>query len=352
MPTEAAKAPKPKPLLVFAHENAAEHRVWAYLLGAAGELTPVAKSPFTVPGEAFSGGGPCGTEGYSALRKTLFVSGLTGITALKVAKTGALKVVKKSPFGGVAVLGLAVVDAGRSTFVYAADPEGDRVFGFSAAASGALAPIPGSPFAAGDHPVTLAATSGLLFAANTQDRTISSYRIGTTGALTAGTPLALTGSTLPFGLAADPVGPFVYAADCLGTSQIFGALGNASTGALTALPSSPVASDTAEVCAGLTRVGNSLMYAFQFDGSGFNDIRAYRRGAGGALSPLGPLQSSGTGVDLAAADPSGKFVVAARSQGNQALRSFGVTEATGALTPLATQSPAWSTVDGLVVVQP
>ncbi len=63
------------------------------------------------------------------------------------------------------------------------------------AATGALTPMPGSPFAAGQHPVSVMVdpTGKFVYAANEQSNNVSAYRIdGTTGALTPmpGSPFA------------------------------------------------------------------------------------------------------------------------------------------------------------------
>lgn len=343
-----------RPTFVYAYENALTRRLWAYQLGTAGQLTALPNSPITVPGAAFTGGGPCGTAAYSRARKTLFLAGLDGITVLQVAKNGTAKPVSGSPFGGAALLGLAAVDVGSKSFVYAAAPEQDKVYGFTVATNGSLKPVPGSPFAAGDHPVTLAATGKLLFAANTQGGSVSAYQISTGGALkpAPGTPFALNGSTLPFGLVADSTGPYVYAADGLGTAQVFGLRAATATGALTPLPSSPTAVPTVDVSSGLALAGPSLLFAFQMDGSGVKDIQALRRGPSGTLTLLGEPQSSGVGVDLAVVDPTNRFLIGARSQGDRALRTFSISAQTGVLIPAATALPPWSTVDGLVAAQP
>jgi 6-phosphogluconolactonase (cycloisomerase 2 family) len=352
--TRSHGAPRVKPQFVYAHENALQRRIWAFKLGGAGELTPLPNSPFAVAGSAYTGGGPTRTAAYSSSKKTLFVTGFGGVSSLKVAKSGQLKAVSGSPFGSTPLLGIAAVDLGKKTYVYAADPEGDRIIALTVASSGKLTPVAGSPFDTGDRPITVTAVGGLLFVVNGAGRSISTFRIAANGALTPapGSPFALVDSTLPFGLAATATGPYVYAADCLGLSQIFSFAASTSTGALTVLPSSPMLAPTADVCAGLTPVGSSLLYGFQFEGTGFKDIQAFRSEANGALTPLGGLQSSGTGVDLAAASPSGNYLIVARSQGNQALRSFRISPETGALSPAGTQSPDWNTVDGLVTVQP
>lgn len=129
-------------------------------------------------------------------------------------------VANSEPFG--------IVDSG--SFVYAALTAANQIAAFSIdSVTGALTPVPGSPFSAGDQPTTLTSTNNFLYAANWTNSSISGYSISpTSGALT-----AIPGS--PFGsdittLAADSSGKFLYAGTSLGTLDFDI---NSGTGALT-----------------------------------------------------------------------------------------------------------------------
>jgi 6-phosphogluconolactonase (cycloisomerase 2 family) len=128
--------------------------------------------------------------------------------------SGALTAVPGSPFPipGQTVLnsqpsGILTDVSGR--FVFAALTGSNQVAAFSIdGTTGVLTSIPGSPFAAGGSPLTLATTSKFLYA-NSIDGTIWCYGIDqTSGALA---PVA--GSPFPFaaaGLSIDPTGKYLY----------------------------------------------------------------------------------------------------------------------------------------------
>lgn len=173
--------------------------------------------PTAIPGSPFSSGSNLFVA-VDPAGKFLFTSGDDppgGIFAFTIdATTGALTAVPGSPFPipGQTVLnsrpsGLLTDSTGR--FVYAALTATNQIAAFSiASGTGVLTPVPGSPFAAGTSPLTLATTGKLLYA-NSADLTIWGYGIdSTTGALT---PVA--GSPFPFaaaGLVIGPAGKFLY----------------------------------------------------------------------------------------------------------------------------------------------
>ena len=109
-----------------------------------GALSPIASSPFIEP---FSS---TGLVVLSPDDSNLFVSNRSsGVTAFKVASSGALTLVPGSPFpapGGLISEGMATNQAG--TFLYVADFL-NEVNGFSIAANGVLTSVPGSPFSNG-----------------------------------------------------------------------------------------------------------------------------------------------------------------------------------------------------------
>lgn len=359
LPAQIVNAPRPprpvlpKPAFVYVHENAVQHRVWGYKREKTGLLTPLKKFPKVIGAPAFTGGGPCGTAAYSKKRRMVFMTTATGVEVFRFAPaSGALTPVKGGPHGGARVLGLATADIGAKAYLYGTDEANDRIYAWEILGSGKLKAVLGSPFAAGDHPVTLAAAGGRLFAANTEGLSISAYRIGAKGELlpAPGSPFAATGSTLPFGLLADPDGKHVYAANCMGAPEVYGYSVNATTAALTPHPNPALTTGLVDTCSGLALAGTNLLFSFQTDGSGVKDIQALRRSATG-LSIAGLPQSSGIGVDLASGDPTGQFLLTARAQFGQSLRSFSVNATTGQLTLLDVETPAWGAVDGMVVIQ-
>ena len=116
-------------------------------------------------------------------------------------------------------------------------------------ATGALTPVAGSPFGAGNGSFSVAVDQSgkYLYTANSFDNTISAFAIDAgTGALTSvsGSPFA-TGAVggFPFALALDPAGMFLYTAN-QGSDNISGLSINVSTGALTLISGSPFAGVT------------------------------------------------------------------------------------------------------------
>ena len=100
----------------------------------------------------------------------------------------------------------------RTQFVYTANANDNTISGYSIGSNGALAPLPGSPFAAGSGtgPVVVDPTGKFVYVINEGDATISAYSIGSNGALTPvpGSPFS-TVST-PISAAVDRRAPFIY----------------------------------------------------------------------------------------------------------------------------------------------
>src|SRR5260221_9132204 len=85
-----------------------------------------------------------------------------------------------------------------------------RVSAYSIGANGALTPVPGSPFAAGTEPLSVAVdpTAKFAYVANAGDNNVSAYSIGANGALkpVPGSPFAA--GTSPRSVATTPLVPF------------------------------------------------------------------------------------------------------------------------------------------------
>jgi 6-phosphogluconolactonase (cycloisomerase 2 family) len=166
-----------------------------------------------------------------------------GIFAFTIDSTGALTVVPGSPFtipGQAAPdsLPLGIVDTG--SYVYAAISNTSQIAAFAIASdTGALTPVPGSPFPAGTNPTAVVLAGSFLYAINspdrTIDRTISGYSINSAnGVLTplSGSPFAIVG----FSLAADSSGQYLYVPGPTGI-QAFSI--DSTSGALNPLTGSP-----------------------------------------------------------------------------------------------------------------
>jgi 6-phosphogluconolactonase (cycloisomerase 2 family) len=223
-------------------------------------------------------------------------------------------------------------------FLYVAAPgNGIRVFSI-ASSTGALTEISGSPFG-------IAAANGIcadmdpggkfLFVVNagpTNANTVQPFSINsTTGALTAGTPVA-TGGTLPINLAVTPDGNFLYVVNET-TNTVAGFSINGTSGALTAVSGSPFATDSIPEGIATDVTGKFLYVATAVGTDG------YAIGSGGTLTALSgnPVKSShpvaSPGYLFLRADSSGRFLIG-ESNGGFA-DTLSITPSTGALTVLS-----------------
>jgi 6-phosphogluconolactonase len=216
----------------------------AFTLSPAGVPGLIAGSPFASGGNLELAVDPSG--------RFLFVPGIdppNGVSAFTIdSTTGALTLVPGSPFlfAGQTVLnsrpfGIVVDSTGQ--FVYVTLEATNQVAAFSIVSStGALLPVPGSPFPAGNTPFLFATTGKFLYVSNALDGTVSGYSIdSTSGVLTAlaGSPFALPAASI----VADPSGRFLYGASGAG---IFAFTINAD-GSLTPLSGSPFPASGARI---------------------------------------------------------------------------------------------------------
>jgi 6-phosphogluconolactonase (cycloisomerase 2 family) len=194
-----------------------------------GTLTAIPQSPF-----------PSGANLYLAIDPTdqfLFSSVADppgGVAAFTIdSLTGALMQVAGSPFradpNSTVQPGQIVVDA-SGKFVYVTLVQSSQVAGFSITMpGGALTPVPGSPFPAGNGPLTLTAANEFLYVSNLMDETLSGYTIDfVTGMLT---PLANSPFPIRAGATtSDTFGDFLFVS---GTGGVTSFKVDVTSGALT-----------------------------------------------------------------------------------------------------------------------
>jgi hypothetical protein len=203
----------------------------AFTITTSGAPTPISGSSAGSGADLFAAIDPSG--------KFLYASDDSppgGIFAYTIASTGALTPVQGSPFPipGQTVANsrpLGIVDTG--SFVFAALADTNQVAAFSiVSGTGALTPVPNSPFATGSTPVTVVFASGFLYVLCGGQ--VYGYSIdSTTEALTplSDSPFAIVGGSM----ATDFFGQYLYVS---GTG-IQGFTINSTSGALTPLSSSP-----------------------------------------------------------------------------------------------------------------
>ncbi len=283
----------------------------------------------------------------------------SNITAYQVnSTTGALSPVAGSPFGGVdAPLGLAI--APSSDFLAAGNLNraGISVFRVDKT-TGSIAAVAGSPFptTGGGFPLrALFHTSGRFLYAGMQVSTTSNVWASSvdasTGALSPvpGTPFpgqpSLGGGGVN-SIALHPSGTFLYASGAF--LGITGYSVDTASGVLAQLPGSPF------IPAGMflnstiaVHPSGNFLYMADFDVDG---VRVFPIGSDGSLGTeiTGSPFASGTGAHNIVLDPSGKFAYVI-NDGDGDVTAFSVDGSTGGLTPVGNTdtgiSPFALTVD-------
>jgi hypothetical protein len=154
---------------------------------------------------------------------------------------GSLTALPGSPYSAGGTTNAVALDP-TDHFLFAAGSNTISVYGIDAA-TGTLTPVAGSPFAATTGPVALSVTpSGqYLYAADGHDNTVTAFAIGSTGTLTpvTGSPV-VAGLDGPRALTILPNGTALYLSSS-NDSVVYSYAINGSSGALTALPGSPLA---------------------------------------------------------------------------------------------------------------
>lgn len=311
------------PVFLYVHDNGQPNRVFAYRLGSRGTLAAVSGSPFTALGNGSGAcSGQCQTVAYSGRRHLLFVSGGDGLSVFRVLRTGALAPLSATAFGGSRMVGVAVVERRRSTYVYGADAEAGTLRGFEVQRDGTLAELPASPFAAAPQPLGISAGEDLLAAATAAG--IVTYRIEVDGTLTPapGAPFS-TGASTVTNVNIEPRGQFVYAND--GDQRgagVFGFAVDRETAALAPLTGSPFAVEGDIGGSGLALGAGRFLFALGPNGIRSADIQVLRRENNGRLTGLPPARFSGLSrVRGGALDPSGQVLAVVDDEANQ-VRTF------------------------------
>src|SRR5215469_2863592 len=206
--------------------------------------------------------------------------------------------------------------------------------------TGALTEISGSPFAVASCPLSIAIHSSGKFAyiGSGDPPGITVYNINsTTGALT--TQQQLGNSQYQVGLATDPTGKFLYSANgpegLWQPPVVFGYSIDLNSGILTSLPGSPFSAD-GNTPSWIT-IHPSGRFAYAADSSSglaSGDLSGYALDSSGALTtvPGSPFPVGQYPVS-AAIDASGTFAYVANQQ-SSSISSFRINASTGSLTPL------------------
>ena len=184
---------------------------------------------------------------------------------------------------------------------------------FSVGSGGALTQVTGSPFATGDGPgsVAFSPSGALLAVANLDASSVSVFSVGSGGALTqvAGSPFA-TG-TAPESVAFSPSGALLAVANASANTVSVFSVG--SGGALTQVAGSPFATGTEPSSVAFSPSG-ALLATANFDA---NTVSVFSVGSGGALTQVaGSPFATGTGPESVAFSPSGALLAIANIDSN------------------------------------
>ena len=240
--------------------------------------------------------------------------------------------------GPAVSLGITAV---ASQFVYASDFQSSQIYGYSInATSGALSPMPGSPFALGPLTVPngLAAGPGsnLLYA--TAGAGIDAFSLSSTGvpSLIIGSPFSSGGN---LELAVDPSGKFLFAPVLEPPNGVFAFTIDSATGILTAVPGSPflfsgqTVFDSHPFGIVVDSTGQFVYVALE----GSNQVAAFSiNTATGALAPVpgSPFPAGNTPFLLAT---TGRFLYLSNA-GDGTVSGYSIDSMSGVLSPL-TGSP-------------
>jgi 6-phosphogluconolactonase (cycloisomerase 2 family) len=255
-----------------------------------------------------------------------------------------LTAVAGSPFAsGARPTGIVVDSAGK--FVFVANQADSSISAFNIGANGSLSPMAGSPFIVG-NPFGLAINPAgtLLFASNFPDsmisdlNTVSTFQIGVNGALSAipGSPFATAnapGFASVIGLATDPGGKFLFAADHM--SQAIVPFSITSSGALAPVTALPSAAPSCSISCHSNPLrltvhpNDQFLYATNVQAG---TVTAFSI-ANGALTPINEV-ASGAHPFGVALDPTESFLFVVNKLDNT-VSGYSVNSVTGKIAPLS-----------------
>ena len=226
-----------------------------------------------------------------------------------------------------------------NAFVYTANAGGNSISGFANDGTGALTPVPGSPFAVAGQPFGIAAAPNhqFLYVTSFQNNQVNEFLISAASGII--TPLACptvaTTDVQPLKIAINPAGTLLYTINQVGSVTGFAI--NATTGCLTVI--STTLTDTVGRAITIDQSGQFLYVA-----TGGGGIDAFSIGATGVLTRLAIAGfDSGTGTMLAVkAVPTFELLMATDGGSTNNLRTFNINTVSGVLTPIVTTAPGSS----------
>jgi 6-phosphogluconolactonase (cycloisomerase 2 family) len=237
---------------VYTNNNGIPNTVTGFSVGPGGTLIMVPDSPMLTGGNGTGGNYASNTATVTIRKKILYVSndGTDNISGFSInTTTGALTPVPGSPFatgGSGSIFGISLAVTPNGKFVYAGNGGSLNISAFSVGSNGALTPITGSPFFIGDLPdgIKVSPNGKFLGVALPVTDSVAMFRIGSNGALA-----SVPDSPFPQGGTGGEDGATYVDMSC-NSKQLFAAIGNltktevgvstiASSGALSPIAGSP-----------------------------------------------------------------------------------------------------------------
>jgi len=317
--------------------NSSGRQIAAFTIDpASGALTPIPGSPFATP---FVKGPTYPGVAVEPQGRFLYMTSISDdqVAGFSInANSGALTPVPGSPYAaGTNSSGLPTFSPGGN-FVYITNQATPgSVTGFAMdPTTGALTPIPGSPFPAGGTPtwISFVPSGGFAYVSNTGSNSVSAYTVNTsTGALTplSGSPFS-DGSKRPIDLTIDSTGAHLYVPNQDSDNISVYAI-DPNSGALAAIAGSPYAAGAGPELVDIDPTGR---FAYVSSGAG-NDVHGYSVDqTTGALTPLpGSPYAAGSDPLFITVDPSGKYAYTANEQSAD-ISAYAIDGTTGVLTPI------------------
>lgn len=272
--------------------------------------------------------------------KFLYTAGIFGISGYTISPaTGALAPLAGSQFTAAGVISSLAITRDRQ-FLYAADSAQGVIWAFQIDVSGALVPVPNSPFftPTTSSPISVVAhpTADFLFMTDVDTGEITTFTIGSDGSLAAIAPTTLIGR-VPLLTTISPDGRFFYQGVRLASAATIAGFSVESSGTLSALPGGPVATGFRPSMLTVDPSGRFLYAAIPSSTLGTStSVFGYAIDPiAGTLTPItnSPF-SAGESPVSAAADASGRFLYVvnnADSAGGNSVSGFSIDASTGAL---------------------
>jgi len=248
--------------------------------------------------------------------------------------------------GGTTPEILAVDSAGA--YLYVANVGSNNVSVFSIASNGDLSEVSGSPFPIGMQPLNMAiAPSGNFLYVTGGTFSPGSLEVFSLSAGVLAFVQSQQTGTSPNGLVIDPTGSYLYAANTEdGSISEFAIQSDGTVNPISGSPVFESPTSSAPIALLVDKASKFLFVANQ----GANNVAGFSIGSGGGLSVLSnsPFTSNKQPVSLAL-DPSGEFVFVGNSS-SPAIQSFSMNTSAGTLTSVGSY-PVGNTATSIFVAK-